>query len=93
MINKPKKSLINKLDYVLDELTTEQKETVLKLKKIQEALFSKDIELSVFNDKNNNMLAFYKIYQYIDENPTYTDKEVTILINDLYDHIFNKKRI
>ena len=91
MNNKPRTKPIKKIS--LDGLNTEQKETVLKLSKIQKELFNKDLELNISNDKNNNILDFYKIYQYIDENPNYTDKEVTILINDLYDRVFKRKSV
>ena len=91
MNNKPRTKPIKNIS--LDGLTTEQKETILKLSKIQKELFNKDLELSISNDRNNNILDFYKIYQYIDENPNYTDKEVTILINDLYDRVFKRKSV
>lgn len=90
MINKPKKRLVTELDHILDGLTKEQQDTVLKLYKIQRALYSSNEEVNLFS-KNNYVLDFCKIWWYIEENPNYTDETVTNLVNQLYNRMFKKR--
>lgn len=92
MINKPSVRLVTDLDHVLYGLSEEHKDTILKMLDIQKALFSDDIELNLFNSKNNYILPYCQIIGYIENDKDYSDETIIKLVNELYNRMFKNRR-
>ena len=92
MINKPKKPLTD-VEQLLIGSDEDDRETILKMIEIYNALLYGGIELNIFNYKKNYSLDFYKIMLMVeDDKKDYSDATIKALINTLYNKMFKNRR-
>lgn len=92
MILKPPKPLSEK-EQLLEGLTDEHQDILLKMIEIQDALFNDEYELNYLNPKHNYMLVYFNICLLLDdEKKDFSDKCIARQVTNLYNKMFKNRR-